>query len=572
MIAPLLLVVIGLVVWAVLSRRRDSAVVRGAHTARNVVQYGFLLTALFTAAAGITRLVGTALPAEALAGRRAEDVALGLSLTIVAAPAWVLLWRVVARRLADDPSERASTSWALYVSAAATVSLVTALVQAVQVGRWLVGVRDYRPGAVAAATVWGGVWAAHAWLAGSRRLRPSSPVAQVMVLAGSAAGLIALVLGSVMLLRFGFGEVYRALVGGELVAGATADDLRDGLVVAGLATPVWWWHWLRRGMSSTRTVAWHVYVMLVAALGGLLTAVTFAGIALFAVAQWFFGTPDVARLAVHFDVLPDTLAGALGGTWAWWYHRSVLAAGAEPRRTEPGRAYEHLGAAVGLLAGAAGLAVTVMAALQALTPGALATADPGGRDTLALALTILALGVPLWLAFWCRMQARVHAGDVAEVRSPSRRVYLLGLLALAGMTGAVSLAVILFVVFRDLLDGNLSASVLLDLRVAIGLVVAAGAVAAYHLTVHRADRRLAPPAAHVQRRDVLLVSPDGQDLAAAVASGTGATVRRLHRLDTPAATVDTDRVTAAVLASPYPHVVVTVEADGEVHVIPFERV
>jgi hypothetical protein len=69
---------------------------------------------------------------------------------------------------------------------------------------------------------------------------------------------------------------------------------------------------------------------------------------------------------------------------------------------------------------------------------------------------------------------------------------------------------------------------------------------------------------------VLLVGPDGRQLAAAVATDTGARVRSLHRLDTARTDVDAHRVAEAILAVHHDNVVVTIEEDGEVHVIPYE--
>jgi hypothetical protein len=570
-IAIPLAVLVGIILLVVrLTRRSPTGSDRGLYSLRRFLQYAFLLAALFTSATGLTRLLATALPAETMAARRTTDLALGLSLTIVAVPTWALLWRLVARRLASEPEERAAPAWSLYLVAATTVSLIVAFINGVELGQWVVGVADYRPDAVAFTVVWAAVWAAHTWLLGHRRLGPTATLPELGVLAGSVVGLIALVVGAGGLLWVGLDQVYRLLTGPELVQPRTAVLLRENLVVVALAALVWWWHWLRQASRAPRTTTWYAFVMLVPVLGGLLTAVISTGAALNTVLQWFLGQPEAANAAGHFAPMSGAVAAAVIGAGVWWYHRAVLAQGPARASTEPERVYAYLVAGVGLGAAAAGTTVAIMAALQALAGGALATADPGGRNTLILAVTMLIVGLPLWGTFWHRLQAGVAAAGAAELGAPSRRAYLFLLFGATGLTAVISLAVILYVVFRDLLDGTLATTVVYDLRAAIGLVLTAGGISAYHWLVHRGDRAAMPAVSPTHPRSVLLVSSDGRQLAASIAAGTGATVRRLHRLDAPEAPVDADDVTAAILADTHARVLVTVEEDGSVRVIPYD--
>jgi hypothetical protein len=563
------LVVAIVVVGSRAVRGAPRAPASGLQTLRRVLEYAFLLGTMFAAATGTTRLLAAALPAGVLAGHRTEEVALGLSLTLVAVPAWAFLWRLVARRLATDSHERAAPAWALYLVAASTVSLIVAFTHLVAVGRWAVGVEEYQAGAIAYAVVWTALWGATLWLLRHPRLGPTSAWPELGVLAGCAVGLVGLALGAVGVIWYGLGELYRLVFGPALVDAPTV-VLRESAVVGVLAAAVWWWHWLRQATAGTRSTAWHAYVVLVPVLGGLASLVTALGVALHAVLQWWLGVPEAQSAAVHFEVLPAALAAATVGAWSWAYHRAVLREAAPAARTEPERVYAYLVAAVGLIAAGAGVTVAVMAVVQALTPGALATADPGGRNTLVVAVTLLAVGAPLWGVFWRRAQRWAVAAGAGERRAPSRRAYLFLLFGVTGLTAVIGCGVILFVLFRDLLEGTLAVTVAYELRAAIGLVLTAGGVSAYHWTVHRDDRAATPAEEPGPTRSVLLVSPDGRQLATTVAARTGARVRRLHRLDAPAAAVDAEEVSAAILASPHARLVVTVEGDGRVRVIPYD--
>jgi len=335
-----------------------------------------------------------------------------------------------------------------------------------------------------------------------------------------------------------------------------------------LAAAIWWWHWLRQALHGQRSVLWQVYLLAVPVLGGLLTAAGSAAVTLHAAVQWVIGEPDATQAAVQFATLPASLAAMVVGAWAWGYHRLVLGEADERRRGEPERAYEYLAAAVGLVAATAGVTMVFVAAIEAVAPVPLVAVEPRGGNTLALAVTLLVVGAPLWWAFWRRL--RTGAGDSAELASPSRRAYLFMLFGITGLAAAISAVVILFVFLRDLLEGALAGTVVYDLRIAIAMVLTAGGVSAYHWTVHQDDRAAAPAAPPRLVRHVLLVSPDGQQLADRIAADTGATVRTWHRLDVAGGEVDADAVAAAILASPHERLLVTIDDDGTVHAIPYE--
>lgn len=557
-----------IVVVVLLVRRGQAGAAQPTWSLRRFLQYGFLLIALFTLAVGLTRLLRVAVPdAERLVGRATDELALGLSLTLVAGPFWAVLWRLVRRKLTTDAEERGAASWPLYLAAASTVSLVVAFVGWVGVGAWVVGLERFEVERLAAAVVWTGVWALHAWFARDHALAPTGRLAPLAVLLGSAVGVVALAGGAGGLFVFGFDALYQAAFGGGLVV-QTAELWRMSLVFVVLAAPVWWWHWLRDAARAPRTGLWHAYVMLVPVLGGLLTGTSAVAVLVHTGLQWFVGVPAADGAALHFEPVPGALAAGVVGAWLWWYHRAVLGWEHDRERTEPERIYTYLVAAVGLLAAAGGLTVAIVAAIEALGPAPLATIDPQGRNTLVMALALLVVGGPLWAVFWRAAQRRAETEGTAELRSPARRSYLFLLFGATGLTAFISLTVILFVFFRDALDQSLGATTLVDLRAAIALVLTAGGLSAYHWMVHRSDRSRLPVEAPPHPRHILLLSGDGQ-LASELALRTGATVRALRRLDTEGPGPDVDTVVQAVLVSPSEQLLVLVEPDGTINAVPY---
>jgi hypothetical protein len=575
MVLVLALAVIGLLIAAVVrtlrAGRHDHPDGRSGWWLRRLLQYGFLLVALFSAASGLTRVLTSAVPAERrIAGPGSSELALGLSLALVATPIWLLLWREVSRRLRHDGGERSSTAWSLTATTAGTVALITADVNLVRVATWALGAGDFDGRALAAAAVWSAVWGLHAWFLHRPDLAPEGPLSDLPGLAGSVVGLVGLAVGAHGVVLWGLRQVYRAIAGPALVEGVATTVLRRSVAVAVVAAAIWWWHWLRRFARASGTGLWHGYVLLVGVLGGVLTAVGGAAVVVHTVVQWLIGDPEATSAAAHFAGLPGAIAAAMVGDWVWRYHRAALREAGDRRRGEPDRAYEYLMAAVGLVAAASGAAVAVAAAIAALAPAPLAAADPSGRNLLAMAVTLLAVGTPLWWVFWRMLQGGVVADEAAELASPSRRAYLFVLFGVAALTAAISGVVVLFVLLRDLLEGALTATVLHELRVAVALVVVAGGLSVYHWMVLRDDRRAQPDRDVEPHRHVLLVTADGAGLVGEVAARTGATVQALRRVDTAAADVDVAALAAAILDSSHPRLLVTVDGDGTVRVIPYE--
>lgn len=552
---------------------------RSGPSLRRFLQYSFLLIALFTAASGVSGLVELAFATGApLAGRPATQLALALSLSLVAVPVHAVLWRITRRTLGRDAEERASLAWALCLAVASTVAMVVALVALVRVGYWAVGAEDFHAASAARALVWGAVWVLHTRVLANPRVAPTGAMADLTVLAGATVALVTLAAAAAGLLALGFGEVYETVAARTLVAADPWRAARLWLVPGVLAAGLWWWHWLREAAAGPRTTLWHAAVILVPILGGLLLLVVSSAAILDAVLQWLVGVPDSARAAVHFAFVPDALSAGLVGAWTWAYHRAVLRSAPERHRTEPERASEYLAAAVSLVAAASGLGVAIVALLEALSPAPLAAADLAGRSTLVTAVTLLIVGGPLWWVFWRRLAQPGDLDETAERRSPSRRAYLFLLCGGAGFSAMVSVVVILFTVLRDLFEGTLSSAVIADVRTAVALLITAGGVSAYHWTVYREDRAERGATEPAAERFVLLLAPDPVMLGGRLQQDAHVTVQALRRLDDASGDADAetaphadpDAVTRAVLACPYPRMLVVVNAQGAVRVVPYE--
>ncbi|WP_454777654.1 DUF5671 domain-containing protein [Georgenia muralis] len=531
-----LLITIGIVYLVVNASRRHGG--PGAPDARGVrrfFQYALLGALVLVTATGVSDLLGHLLDDRDPDDRAA--LARALAFTVVGGPLAAALAWWTRRRHLRDPGETASTTYGLYLPLTALTALAVAMVQTQAAVTVALQARPGSAGAAVAVLVWGGLWLVHWWLA-ERTLSPDRNTGHLLL--GSAAGLGTALAGFVLLLSAALDLLVRAepVLGGTAGLGTAAATFLVGAVV-------WVQYWVLNAARGPRGVPWLLLVLPVGVGGGLVVAVVGASVLLWDVLVWFLGDVRAPSALEHFAGAPTAVGAVVGGAVVWWYHRAVLA---ETRvtRTEVRRIYEYLVAGIGLVAAATGVGMVLVAAVESLTPGV----DVGVtvRNTLLGAVTLLVVGVPLWWGFWRGIGRAVVASPRTEVASRTRRTYLVLLFGIAGVAAVVALIVAAYLLLEDLLAGELSGATARDMRYALGVLVAAAAVSAYHGSVFRQDRELVPPTPELPAgpRSVVLVGPADDHLARELARRTGARVELWPRLDDDAAAAWslTDLVTA----------------------------
>jgi hypothetical protein len=226
-------------------------------------------------------------------------------------------------------------------------------------------------------------------------------------------------------------------------------------------------------------------------------------------------------------------------------------------------------AGTGLVAASVGL-VMVLAALVGAAAGSAFTGGDAVNMLLA-AVTLLAVGGPVWWLFWRRIQAASRDTTGEEITSPTRRVYLAILFGLGGVAAVVALIVGVYLLLDDVVQGTVGAETLRGMRFPVGVLVTTAAVAAYHGAIHRSDREQMPEAvAALGPRFVLLVGPADPEIARAVARRTQGHVQAWSLVDGGRATWSADEVMAALEGTPAEEVVVLCDEDGP-RAIPVRR-
>lgn len=449
---------------------------------RRIFVYLVMLSMLILVGVGVAGLIDAALPSVGEITDTSAAAARSIAFVVVGLPVYVALALYTSRRLKADPEEQRSAGWAFYITAALVGSLVTTMAL---VGAILSNVLDGDPPErmlIINSAIWSGVWVAHWWIA--QRFEPRKN-GQLHRLLGSAAGLIWAFAGAIATIAALLSAIYDRLFFDSIALGGIDELVRPAMILV-VGLPVWWWYWLRHTRGSERTPLWLVYTLLLGVLGGTVSAITGAGVALFSVLAWFLGDTS-GPAAAHFDLLPEAVGALLIGGAAWAYHAYVLGERKDRVRCEIDRIYDYLLAGAGLAVAAAGMATLIATMLMGVSSRGITAID--SHTTVATALTLLVIGVPLWWRYWSTIQ-HYRRGDTArELRSITRRIYIIGLLGIAAVVAIISLIMTVFVLVEDILEGIFGAATLDDSAIALALLTTAGALFWYHFAMFGEDRK-----------------------------------------------------------------------------------
>jgi hypothetical protein len=511
------------------------------NVARRAYLYGIALVALGVLLTGLAGLLDLALSVGversiggvAAVGRRdlRGDVSYSGALAASGLIVWLIHWWLADRavRRPEGIAERASALRRLYLYAVLLVGGLILLFAMQAVVADLLRLAFGRLTAVqvvtgsllsplALALTCGALWLYHRRVAATdRAAAPEIGVGATLrrwfVYGVAFVALLLLLFGAAGLIR----ALWEALVPVGTATGPDPLPLevadRLGAIVAGLVgwLAAWRWSndWLVRDQADPeiRSTLRKVYLYAVLAI-----AVTWT---VWDAGQILYGLLRVTLLGIGpaggsnglLRGLAEPTAAALVFGVAWLYHARVVRheaalAGEAGRQLTIRLLYEYLVGVVALGAFATGVGGTLDTLLDLLfQPGALRPTN-WWEDRISLFATLVAVGLPLWLLYWRRLDREAAAAPAAR-GSVVRRVYLL--VAFAGSVLALLFggAFALYQLIRLLLGESWSAAQTSDMVHAASVSAVAALLLAYHLSVLRRDAAAAPaPPPEVQPGEV----------------------------------------------------------------------
>ncbi len=505
-VIPLLILlgVIAAVVYAVLAlTRRNSDFSEadpGIGTVRRLYFYGVSFVALLMVANGIGQ-IGEFILNELFAGvaitTTRVKLAVGLSLTLVGLPLFALHWWFIGKYVRELPVEAKSVLRKVYLYGVMGASFAAGVGAALKVLHWALRAEvDFDGDPWAGVVVWSVVWILH-WRIETREGQATPEtlaVRRLYVYVVSSALLIMAAVGLGQTIHAILREAYISLTAVTVLgkSGLWQTSTRQAvslLLVGGVA---WGAHWAYFARGDYRSTVRQLYLYVLGIFGGISTVLAALGVIVYGVLQWTIGVPEENTAAAHFRVVPGAVASIIVGGSVLVFH--VLVAGRDSLETAieargARRSYPYALAALGLVVMSVGIATlaTVAVGSVAEAGGTTLTGQGQARNAIALSITLGLLGAPLWGYYWRTIQRRAGS-NIEELAGLPRRVFTFGALGVGTLAFVISLSVLVFVFFRELLDGDLG-NILRDAKVSIGVMVPAVIFVPYYWMVYMADRK-----------------------------------------------------------------------------------
>ena len=511
------------------------------NTMKRLYVYGVSFVALVVTANGTSLLIRYVLDLVSdrrIAGGANEQLSLGVAMIVIGGPLWAVHWTMARRQVDREPQEAAAVLRKLYLYGVMFVAALVTFGSVVALLRWVFGGDTFDPRWIGQIVAWGTVWAYH-WQVERHEGLPSAggltlrrwygyitSLYGLGVMAAGIAGLLAVLLGG----------IYDALADVPFVisgAGVSAVSLRDPLAAVIVGGAWWAFHWLYFSRGDVESTLRQVYLYIFAFLGGALTVLFSVGGLVNGLLRWLLGVPGLSEAAVHFRLIADLLPATLVGAALLAYHWQVVREDSQRMAVRiPGarRSFGYAMSAMGLGAMVVATPMLIGLVIGLLIPAARETlaGTDAWRGLLAIALTLLIIGAPLWFWSWPRIQQQVATLGIDERTATSRRIYVygvMGVLALAALGSSIGFLTLLL---TDLLSGDLSLDFLRNGKWLLGVIATAGALLPYHWQVLREDQEAGAEAAPIRKSVTLLVGEGADELISRLEKALGTRIRTMR--------------------------------------------
>jgi hypothetical protein len=330
----------------------------------------------------------------------------------------------------------------------------------------------------------------------------------------------------------------------------------NGMVVTLVGAPVWAYAWLimQKALDEPgeRESFLRLGLLYLLSLTGVIVTLSTGGFIVDSLLRLAFGLYD--SFTAFLGAIDGPLAACVPflGIWLYyghWLNRGMSEVSDTPRRSGLRRVYFYILSALGLTVTFIGLAMLLSFVVDMLLVGFFWSS--GVPERLTASLTLLIVGLPLWLLTWRPMQAEAlasgDAGDHAR-RSITRKIYLY-LALFTGVIGGMITAVILLNTLLSALFSGDTYNLLQDVLKSTEVLFLFVGLATYHSLTLGRDNKLAASALSEKHAafPVLIFDPG---------DGFGAALLAAVQKATPRLPADLQPVSKPVAASAKPRAVI----------------
>ena len=383
-----------------------------------------------------------------------------IAMIIVALPVW-LAHELLLRRTADRHLEESgSVLRKLYIHGALALASLYVFVGCIQIIEDIAGDfegLEHIGGALVAAGLW-----YYLWRRENLEGQPTSRAQTIRRWRIYGLSIVFLTAAVTATYWITFGLVYATynLVFDAADTLITAEDFQEPLRTAAgwaiVGATAWATQWRTVATGDEESVLRQVYLYGFAFIGGASLALWGAAATIYIVIAQLVGADNTTTTVAYFRQFILPVIGLLIGVALLAYHWSILrrdaARKADRHSPQLSTTFKYIMSAVGLIALVPGLMALLMALLDPLVSDNLFASTNERQEFLAVALTMIIVGAPLWSVFWWRVIK-------ADPRSLVRRIYLYVALITLGGTWLFTLIALLAAVLTAILGQG---SVFLD--------------------------------------------------------------------------------------------------------------
>ena len=442
---------------------------------------------------GVSGLLGRLIRVGVVINNDRGNLAMESAFALIGVPLFVFIALWARKSLQKDADEAQTLSWNLYLTSISIISLILIIDAQMNLYSGLFTDQSFRGKDISQLIVWGALWAFH-FRMHNRIGRLENSLGEHLIgsligLGFSFVGLLSIFTGILNQL-FGLNESL-LFIRGE-------SQLINGLITLAVGAPIWFIYWIRTAEKGIKESLWYAYVLLIGVGGGLLATLISVSLVLNSVLVWFFGEVSVDGRE-HFRGSSQLIGTALAALIILWYHRQVLQSSQEAKRTDIRRIYEYVISAIGLLAASGGVTMILVSIIESMFNISQLT-GPSSINSLLGAITLTIVGGPVWWLQWSSLQKEVKENPDEEQSSFIRRIYLLVLFGVVGVTTVVVLITATYLVFYDLFQNGFRSNTINRIRFPLAIFLTAAVVSTFHLSVYRAEKNIDVRRRHVSQK------------------------------------------------------------------------
>ncbi|NVM95868.1 DUF5671 domain-containing protein [Arthrobacter wenxiniae] len=501
---------------------RDSTAGSAQLVLRRIILYALLFALVMIGTVGLSGLVERLLSTGAvMASNDVAGLARSLAFTLIGGPLAAGLWWVVWKRL-DDPVERSSAAWGLYLGGVYAVALIASVTAFLRMAASFIGAGEPQwSSPLSVGIAWASIWIWHRWM-WRHPIKHPAKLDDVPAVIGSVFGLLVGAVAAISALGSLLDVAIRGYTSLTPVVETWWQPVLRALVWAVGGSTIWWWHWFRDGGRRLRTALVDVALIGVGIFAAGVTALAGAAVMGFVLLRMAFDRDG--SMSELLSPLGTAIAAAAVGALVWRYHRVSAA----HRSVATRRASRLVTSGVSLATTASGIGVIINATLAVVVSP---LAGGGTRTLLLGGISSLMVAGPVWWHSW-KPGRQPRTSDAI---SPARRVYLIVFFGISAVVALIALLVIGNRIFEYFLGDVTGGSLLDRIRAPLGLLVAAGLVSAYHFALWRREHALlaaaSPAQAHTVHQVTLVTASPSDLLSKAITDATGAKVAVWRRAE-----------------------------------------